>query len=260
MLESELFGHAKGSFTGAEKSYYGLFQSANKGTLFLDEIGDMPLHLQVKLLRVLQTRELWPVGATTPEPVDVRIACATHQDLLMLQKERRFREDLYARLNDYQIQLPPLRERKEDLFMLARAFLARHGRPDLRLSFSYMLGLLHYHWPYNVRELESCIKRSVALSQGSTVGERELPDTIQQAMTNHGQPWGPPSEAGSLDDPGTPPQQPPTRGDAPTEAQLRALLELHRGNVAAVGRELGKARMQVHRYMQRYGIRVNDYR
>ncbi len=172
LLESELFGYKRGAFSGADRDKPGLIKSADGGTLLLDEIGDMPLEAQAKLLRVLQSKEVFPLGATTPERVDVRIVCATHRDLSRLQQAGKFREDLFARLNEYQLRLPPLRERKEDIFMLVRAFLARHGGNALSVSFPFMTALINYDWPYNVRELEACIKRSIALCDGPLIERR----------------------------------------------------------------------------------------
>src|SRR5690606_37401642 len=127
LIESELFGWKRGAFSGAERDRPGLVRTAHRGTLLLDEIGDMPLDAQAKLLRVLQSKEVLPLGSTQAEHVDVRFVAATHQDLGRLQREGRFRQDLYARLNEYELRLPTLRERKEDVYALVRAFLARHG-------------------------------------------------------------------------------------------------------------------------------------
>ncbi len=256
LIESELFGFKRGAFSGADRDKPGLIRTAHEGTLLLDEIGDMPLEAQAKLLRVLQNKEVFPLGATQPERVDVRIVCATHRDLWRLQTAGRFREDLFARLNEYQLRLPPLRERKEDIFMLVRAFLARHGRPELRPSFPFMTGLLHHDWPYNVRELEACIKRCVALATAPVLDVDQLPDPVRDAMSEYGEPPTPSLRA---------PVGTAWAGEAPAQAvptgdELRALLAAHRGNVAAVGRDLGKARMQIHRWMKRYGIEVDDYR
>jgi transcriptional regulator with GAF, ATPase, and Fis domain len=254
LLESELFGYKRGAFSGADRDKAGLFKAADHGTLFLDEIGDMPLDAQAKLLRVLQSKEIYPVGATTPERIDVRIVCATHRDLGKLQQEGRFRGDLFARLNEYSMLLPPLRERKEDIYMLCRAFLARHNRPDLGLSFPFMTGLLHYDFPYNVRELEAVIKRGIALTEGATLEVGNLPDVIKEQMKGYG-------KRNARSAPGVmPPCPPPPRSGVPTEQELRHLLAQHHGNVAAVGREFGKERMQVHRWMKRYGINVDEYR
>jgi transcriptional regulator with PAS, ATPase and Fis domain len=252
LLESELFGFKRGAFSGADRDKPGLIRAADGGTLLLDEIGDMPLEAQAKLLRVLQAREVLPLGATTPEQVDVRVVGATHRDLGRLQAEGKFREDLFARLNEYKLVLPPLYERKEDVFGLLSSFLARLGRAELRVSFPYMTALLHYDWPYNVRELEACIKRSVALADGPVLLPEHLPEAVTHAMEGYG-------HAAPL--PGQPSRLPPAAGQgAPSEQELRELLNAHGGNVAAVGRVLGKARMQIHRWMKRYAIEVEDYR
>lgn len=244
LIESELFGYKKGAFSGADRDKPGLFKAADGGTLLLDEIGDMPPLAQAKLLRVLQSKEVLPLGATTAEPVDVRIVAATHRDLGRLQAEGTFRQDLFARLNELQIELPALRERKEDIFLLVRTFLERCGRPDLQPSFPFMVGLLHHDWPYNVRELEAAIKRAAALVPGPWLLEEHLPPSVRAAIEDYAAPRGPV----------------PERTEAPSEQELRGLLRQHEGNVAAVGRELGKARMQVHRWMKRYGIVVDEYR
>jgi DNA-binding NtrC family response regulator len=258
LIESELFGVKRGAFSGADRDRPGLIRGAHDGTLLLDEIGDMPLEAQAKLLRVLQSKDVFPLGATSPERVDVRIVCATHRDLWRLQKAGSFREDLFARLNEYQLRLPPLRDRKEDVFVLLKTFLERHGRPELEPSFKFMTGLLHYDWPYNVRELEAAVKRCIALADGVTLDEEQLPDPVREAMVDYGRGAGPPLRASSP--PSAAPQTPSQRPSIPTDVELRALLEQHKGNVAAVGRELGKARMQIHRWMKRYGIEVDDYR
>ncbi|MBK8994288.1 MAG: sigma-54-dependent Fis family transcriptional regulator [Myxococcales bacterium] len=261
LIESELFGYKRGAFSGADRDKPGLIKSAHEGTLLLDEIGDMPLEAQAKLLRVLQAKEVFPLGATAPERVDVRVICATHRDLWRLQQGGSFRQDLFARLNEYQLRLPALRERKEDIFMLVRAFLARHGRQELTPSFGFMTAALQYDWPYNVRELEACIKRCVALAESSVLGDQLLPAPVIEAMEDYGDALRPGTGTapGSLPPP-APSYEPPSRTQVPTDAELRTLLEQHGGNVAAVGRQLGKARMQVHRWMKRYGIHVDDFR
>jgi DNA-binding NtrC family response regulator len=262
LLESELFGYKRGAFSGADRDKIGIVRAADGGTLFLDEIGDMPLEAQAKLLRMLQSKEIVPVGATHAERVDVRIVCATHRDLMKLQQDGKFRGDLFARLNEYNILLPPLRERKEDIYVLGRALLERHGRPELRLTFPFMTGLLHYDYPFNVRELEAFIKRGIALCDGLELDTPHLPDEIKELMKAYGVRNKPPTAVAPS--PGAHPlpaaAPPPPRTGVPTEAELRALLAQHKGNVAAVGREFGKERMQVHRWMKRYGIDVGDYR
>jgi transcriptional regulator of acetoin/glycerol metabolism len=253
LIESELFGYRKGAFTGAVDNKTGLVRAANEGTLFLDEIGDMPLEAQAKLLRVLQEKEVLPLGATVAEPVDVRVVCATHRDLDAHVAQGRFRGDLLARLREVRIDVPPLRHRLEDLYSLTRHFLARAGRADARVAFSYVLGLAHYGWPYNVRELESAVKLSVALCPGTELDVTHLPDTIRHALEGHGR-------ARRGEEPATAPLRPGHGSGTPSEDDLRALLSRHKGNIAAVGRELGKERMQVHRWLKRYAIDVNDYR
>ena len=268
LLESELFGYRRGAFSGADRDKPGLIKLADGGTLFLDEIGDMPLDAQAKLLRVLQAREVFPLGATTPELVDIRVVCATHRDLYQYVKEGKFRGDLLARLNEHVVRLPPLRERKEDIFLLANSFCARYGRPEMQFTFSFLVALFHYDWPFNVRELESCIKRGVALTDGGELDTVHLPDAISEHMKGYGDRQrvsiasnipAAPYEGVSAHSPGGTPTAPPRRGP-PTELELRGLLERHRGNIAAVGRELGKERMQVHRWLKRYNIDLAHYR
>src|SRR5690606_29163513 len=241
LIESELFGYRRGAFTGASHDKPGLVRAAHTGTLFLDEIGDMPLEAQAKLLRVLQERQVLPLGSTSPEPVDVRVVCATHRNLEALGLRGTFRGDLLARLREFTAHLPPLRERREDLYALVRHFLAKSGRPDASVSLPYMVGLAHYDWPYNVRELESAVKLSVALSEGQPeLDLHHLPEPVRQCLQGHGEKR---ANAG----PPPPMAEAPARGSAPSEAALRELLSRHRGNIAAVGRELGKERMQIHR-------------
>ncbi|HEY8494342.1 MAG TPA: sigma-54 dependent transcriptional regulator, partial [Myxococcota bacterium] len=176
LLESELFGHVKGAFTGAHVTKRGLFEEANGGTLFLDEIGDMGLGLQGKLLRVLQDREVRPVGSNTSVKVDVRIIAATNQDLRAAIEAGRFRRDLFYRLNVIPIHIPPLRERTDDIPPLAMAYLERHaeGRP-LRLTPAAMERLKQCRWEGNARELENVIERAIALSDGPEIGPEDLP-------------------------------------------------------------------------------------
>ncbi len=270
LLESELFGYRRGAFSGADRDKPGLIKMADGGTLFLDEIGDMPLDAQAKLLRVLQSREVFPLGATTPEHVNIRVVCATHRDLFTYVREQKFRGDLFARLNEHAVKLPPLRERKEDIYQLARLFTARYGKPNLGFSFSFFVALLHHDWPFNVRELESCIKRAVALAERDVLDTPQLPDAIGDLMKTYGvRPrvdgpslLPPPVSSGSPGSPGSSGPMPVSsnRRPPPTEGELRELLLRYRGNVAAVGRELGKERMQVHRWMKRYAISVEEYR
>jgi two-component system NtrC family response regulator len=178
LLESELFGYEKGAFTGAAKQTRGKIEHAHNGTLFLDEVGDMPLPLQAKLLRFLQERVIERVGGHHEIPVDVRVLCATHQDLPELIKQGRFREDLYYRINEVAARIPPLREREGDVVMLARALLdkyaLRHKRALRGFSPDAIQALQAYSWPGNVRELENKINGAVILAEGSVLTERDL--------------------------------------------------------------------------------------
>jgi two-component system response regulator HydG len=182
LAEAELFGHEKGAFTGAHKERSGLFREADGGTLFLDEVGEMDPALQGKLLRVLQEGEVRPVGGARPVQVDVRIVAATKSDLETAVKEGRFRGDLYYRLNVIRIDLPPLRERREDIPLLADTFLKRFAAKNRRaidgISQGAMEVLSTYDWPGNVRELENAIERAVVLNKGTTLVEEDLPEHI----------------------------------------------------------------------------------
>jgi transcriptional regulator with PAS, ATPase and Fis domain len=268
LLESELFGYRRGAFSGADRDKPGLIKLADGGTLLLDEIGDMPLEAQAKLLRVLQAHEVFPLGATTPERVNIRVVCATHRDLHQFVSAGKFRGDLFARLNEHAVKLPPLRERKEDIYQLSRSFAAKYGKPNLAFTFSFLVALTHYDWPFNVRELESCIKRGIALvGDGQPLDTRHLPDAIAEHMKGYGE--RPRVATPSILPPSTEPKAPdslplsrptPASRRVPTEEELRGLLSRHHGNVAAVGRELGKERMQVHRWLKRYQISLEEYR
>jgi len=184
LLESELFGHVKGSFTGASKSHFGLFQSAHKGTLFLDEIGDMPLHLQVKLLRVLQEKQVKPVGSTTSVPVDVRIISATHRNLEEAIASKQFREDLFYRLNVVSLELPPLHVRKEDIPLLADHFIqilsGGNGKTTKRIAPEAMQVLVDAAWPGNIRQLYNVVENAFALATSSLITVDLLHDAIKQ--------------------------------------------------------------------------------
>jgi two-component system response regulator PilR (NtrC family) len=181
LLESELFGYVKGSFTGANTNRKGLFEAANSGTIFLDEIGEMSPAMQVKLLRVLQERRLRPVGATEETVVDTRVIAATNRDLAAMVKQGSFREDLYYRISVIPIELPPLRDRAEDISELAehfvRKFCSQAGR-ELKITAAAMRLLENYSWPGNVRELEHTIERAVALETTDSVQPERLPERI----------------------------------------------------------------------------------
>ena len=186
LLESELFGHVRGAFTGATNSRQGRFQLAHGGTLFLDEIGEMSPKLQVKLLRVLQEREFEPVGSDKSIRVDVRVIAATNRDLFTAVKERRFREDLFYRLNVLPIHLPPLRERIGDVALLIKYFLRMHGQKrgvePIQIEDDALDLLERYRWPGNVREMENLIERLVILSEDSTIRVSDLPEYIEEEL------------------------------------------------------------------------------
>lgn len=186
LLESELFGHKRGAFTDAVSDRPGLFEEANAGTLFLDEVGELPLALQVKLLRVLQESTIRRVGESKDQPVDVRIVAATHRDLLAETQAGRFREDLYYRLNVLPIVVPPLRERREDIMLLVEHFMARNnarlGTRVRGLDAEARRLLIEYGWPGNVRELENTIERAMVLSEGDELTVADLPERLRESQ------------------------------------------------------------------------------
>ena len=201
LLESELFGHEKGAFTGADKRREGRFMQANKGTIFLDEIGEISAAMQAKLLRVIQEREIQRVGSDNALRVDVRIVAATNRDLKAEVGGGRFREDLYYRLNVMTIAVPPLRERREDVPLLAAHFLHKFAEANRKVAKGFtpqaMDMLLKYDWPGNVRELENAVERAVVLMPGDFVTEKELPLSISQARAPEGQPSEQPTHRGA---------------------------------------------------------------
>ncbi len=185
LLESELFGHARGAFTGATTAKPGLFEAAEGGTLFLDEIAEMPLALQAKLLRALQDGEVRRVGETRAFAVDVRIVCATHRDLAARVADGLFRQDLLFRLKVLTLNVPPLRERREDIVPLAKMLLAEERREELRLSPAAVRLLESYAWPGNVRELQNAIKHGAALAEGNVIDVQHLPEDMVKPSASH---------------------------------------------------------------------------
>ena len=187
LIESELFGHEKGSFTGATVQRIGRFEAANGGTIFLDEFGDIPASTQVKLLRVLQEREIERVGSTKPIKVDVRILCATNRNLEDLISKDQFREDLYYRINVFPVYIPSLRDRINDIPVLTDFFIdkfnKRHGKNIKRITASAIDTLMVYHWPGNIRELENCIERACILSSDQVIRTHNLPASLQTAAS-----------------------------------------------------------------------------
>ena len=187
-IDSELFGHEKGAFTGADSQRVGRFEAANGGTIFLDEFGDIPANVQVKLLRVIQQREIERLGSTKPIKIDVRIICATNKNLEKMIEEGNFREDLYYRINVFPVYIPPLRERLHDIPALADHFIARfnekNSRNIKRITASAIDCLMVYHWPGNIRELENCIERACILSTDDVIHTYNLPPTLQNAVSS----------------------------------------------------------------------------
>ena len=187
LLESEMFGHERGAFTGAVGARMGMFQLANGGTIFLDEIGEMPMPLQVKLLRVLQEREIRPVGADRSVKVDVRVIAASNRELASEVEKGRFREDLFYRLQVIPLVIPPLRERRSDIPILVQHFLEKHNQkrqgPPCRLSDEAMVHLWEYDWPGNVRELENLVERMVILSDDGVIHVQHLPPNIRSFIS-----------------------------------------------------------------------------
>ncbi len=257
LLESELFGHVRGAFTGAVRDKLGRFELAEHGTLFLDEIGDLPLVLQVKLLRVLQERTFERVGDSRTRAADVRIIAATHVDLAAAVAERRFRDDLYYRLRVVPIELPPLRERREDLEPLILYLLERIGQRRgraLRLAPTAMRAMLSYGWPGNVRELENALEYATAVCEGQTIHATDLPDELRLASTPPHRPAANPARP-TIQHPDTPPLPPPTRTADPDEAaRIRAALEAERYHRQRAAARLGMSRWTLWRKMKEHGI------
>ncbi|MEH2922341.1 two-component system response regulator GlrR [Samsonia erythrinae] len=244
LLESELFGHAKGAFTGAVSSREGLFQAAEGGTLFLDEIGDMPLSLQVKLLRVLQERKVRPLGSNRDLEIDVRIISATHRDLPTAMEKGEFREDLYYRLNVVNMKLPALHERAEDIPLLANHLLresANRHKPFVRtFSTDAMKRLMTASWPGNVRQLVNVIEQCVALTSAPVIGEA----LVEQALEG---------ESTAL----------PTFVEARHQFELnylRKLLQIAKGNVTHAARMAGRNRTEFYKLLGRHELDANDFK
>jgi DNA-binding NtrC family response regulator len=246
LMESELFGYEKGAFTGATKTKAGLFQAANGGTIFLDEIGELPLEMQAKLLRVLQEKEVRPVGSNANVTVDVRVIAATNRDLEAAYRDGTFRKDLYFRLNVVTVHLPALRDRRSDIPMLVHHFLDRYAPgANLQVTSAAMKSLLHYDWPGNVRELENCVARAVTLGDHHIIDVQDLPPAIRTEQ---------PSAA-------------PLSAQDSASISTTALAEMERmtilrvfeqanGDKALAGKMLGISRATLYRKLKRYNIPV----
>ena len=233
LFESELFGHVKGAFTDAHTDHVGKFEQANGSTLFLDEIGNIPLHLQAKLLRVIQSRSVVRVGGTQATPVDIRLVCATNMDLEALVREGRFREDLYYRINTVHIALPPLRERKEDIVPLAQLFLerfaAKYHRPLTAIAPDAAELLKAQPWSGNIRELQNVIEKAVILSEGTslTAKDIQLEPTAKTIRAVN---------------------------EAEEERLVREAMERAAGNISAAAKMLGVSRPTLYAKLKKYGL------
>ena len=266
LLESELFGHVRGAFTGAVRDRVGRFEAAARGTLFLDEVGDLPLHLQTKLLRVLQERTFERVGESQPITADVRVLAATHRDLRRAVEEGRFREDLFYRLRVFPIEIPPLRARREDIEPLARYLLAqvsqRTGR-NRALSPDALRALIACDWPGNVRELENALEYAATVARGQTLQQMDLPPetgagvpAAHEARHRHA---APSLSAGREQGPGAAgsctPRRARLRSPAPTRDEITAALEAQRWRIAETSRVLGISRTTLWRLMRELDLR-----
>jgi DNA-binding NtrC family response regulator len=257
LLESELFGHKRGAFTGAERDRRGLFQCAHGGVIVLDEIGDIPMHIQTKLLRVLQEHEVRPVGSDTPVPIDVRILAATNQDLEARIADKSFREDLYYRLNVLTVRLPPLRERREDIALLATAFLTRTCREtgigEKVFSAEAAAALTGRDWPGNVRELFNFVRRLTVFCRGDVIGT----EAVQAADQGRSDPGKPEAEEGAP----APYREAKARVvDAFTRRYVEGLLGQTRGNISEAARVSGLERVSLQKILRRLGIAAEDFR
>jgi two-component system response regulator AtoC len=258
LVESELFGHARGAFTGAAVAKPGLFEEADGGTLFLDEVGELPLPAQVKLNRALQEKEIRRVGDNAPVKVDVRIIAATHRDLREEARAGRFREDLFYRLHVFPVTLPPLRERAEDVPLLAQHFLEKQARALRRTYQGFELEALRllgdYPWPGNVRELENAVERAVAVSAGVRIAASDLPAELSAAP------------AGAVaQDPAALSRLPYREAvaearDRTSRDYLVALLAEFGGNVTRAAERAGLERESLHRLLRKHGIRSDDFK
>src|SRR5271168_4652209 len=241
LMESELFGHEKGSFTGALKSKAGLFHAANGGTIFLDEIGELPLELQAKLLRVLQEKEVRPVGSNVKVPVNVRVIAATNRDLEAAYRAGTFRKDLYFRLNVVTVHFPSLRERRSDIPQLAHCFLDRYAPGEnIQVTPDAMKSFLQYDWPGNVKEIENCIERAIALGDHRTIDVGDLPPAIRVGQEADAQATDSALSTTALSD--------------LERITILRVFEQAGGDKALAGRMLGISRATLYRKLKLYNI------
>lgn len=242
LFESELFGHVKGAFTDAHTDHTGKFEQADGGTLFLDEIGNIPLHLQAKLLRAIQNRSIVRVGGNEAKPINIRLICATNMDLEQLVREGRFREDLYYRINTVHIALPALRERKEDIVPLAQLFLERfsekYHRPLTGIAPDAAAMLTEARWSGNIRELQNCIEKAVILSEGKNLSAKDIQaDSSARGLRMTG-------DAGTLK----------AVSEAEEERMIRQAIDRTDGNISAAAKMLGVSRPTLYAKMKKYGL------
>lgn len=235
LFESELFGHTKGSFTDARADRTGRFEAARGGTLFLDEIGNLPLHLQSKLLSAIQNREIIPLGSNTPVPVDVRIISATNQNLAQLVSKGQFREDLYYRINTIQIQSPALREREQDIGLLAEYFRERfsrkYGKHHLRLSSRALEKLYRHSWPGNIRELQHTMENAIIMTESDTIQPEDINLTVTATM-----------------------DEPSLNLETVEKNTIRKALSKYKGNYASIAAELGISRTTLYHKIRKYDL------
>jgi DNA-binding NtrC family response regulator len=252
LVESELFGHRRGAFTGADRDRPGKFRQADGGTLFLDEVGDMALAAQAKLLRVLQEGIVEPLGGGDPVHVDVRVLAATHRNLKALSAEGRFRDDLLFRLRVVEIELPPLRDRGGDVLLLARAFLA--GSPR-KLSPEAERALLAYPWPGNVRELANAVERATIFCRGEVIQPEDLPQEVRGAASNGGGggsfAWDPEDDLATAKK---------KLIDRLERAMVTEALRQHGGNISQAARRLGLHRQSLQQKLHELGISAESFR
>jgi len=244
LIESELFGHVRGAFTGADRDHKGLFETANSGTIFLDEIGELPLGAQVKLLRVLENREIRRVGSPASMPVEIRVVAATNRDLGRMVRQGEFREDLFYRLNVGVIDLPPLRERLEDLELLSEHFLTQFARrfalDKAGIAAAAMQAMRSYQWPGNVRELCNVLERASIMANGGEIQQEHLPADLRRQSEPE-----PGDEISPLD----------LSLEAAERDQIRRALDSAGGRRVAAARLLGLSRRTLYRKLDKYGIR-----
>jgi DNA-binding NtrC family response regulator len=239
LIESELFGHVRGAFTGATQSRLGLLATAQGGTVFLDEVAELPVDLQAKMLRALQEREIKPIGSNERTRLDARVIAATNQDLQTAVRRGDFRKELYFRLDVVSIKIPPLRERKSDIPALVHYFLDRYGGGESRvagISYEAMTRLMSYDWPGNVREVENCVQRALALGSGSVIQMKDLPSNLLHHVKD-----------------GTKDQETPTLKELKRRAILQAL-EATRGDRLRAAKLLGIGKTTIYRKIKEYGL------